>query len=154
MQSLSHKLLSLINAAAPQLSQVDDNVSLAPVRAGGWSRRQLVGHLIDSASNNHQRIVRASLQRELSFPGYDQNGNVRVQQFQNASWPMLVETFIAYNRLLAHVIAHVPEAKLQTVCRIGAELPTTLEHLARDYVKHLEQHLKVMGIEPEMPAAA
>ncbi|SEF99364.1 DinB superfamily protein [Bryocella elongata] len=154
MHSLSRKLLSLIEAAAPQLAQVDDSTTTSPVRAGGWSRRQLLGHLIDSASNNHQRIVRASLQRELNFPGYDQNGNIRVQQFQTASWAMLVDLFLAYNRLLAHVIAHIPEAKLQTVCKIGAEMPTTLEHLAKDYVKHLAHHLKLMGIEPEMPAAA
>jgi hypothetical protein len=154
MQSLSNKLLALIDAAAPQLAVVDESVSASPVRAGGWSRRQLLGHLIDSASNSHQRIVRASLQRELNFPGYDQNGNVRVQQFQSASWPLLVDLFLAYNRFLAHVIAHIPEGKLQTVCKIGAEMPTTLEHLAKDYVKHLEHHLKLMGIEPKLPAAA
>jgi len=154
MLSLSHNLLSLIEAAGPQLAQVDESVTHAPVRAGGWSHRQLLGHLIDSASNNHQRIVRASLQRELNFPGYDQNGNVRVQQFQTASWPMLVDLFLAYNRFLVHVIAHIPEAKLHTVCKIGAEMPTTLEHMAKDYVKHLAHHLKLLGIEPEMPAAA
>jgi hypothetical protein len=154
MQALSHKLLALIEVAAPQLARVDETASATPVRAGGWSRRQLLGHLIDSASNNHQRIVRASLQRELNFPGYDQNGNVRVQHFQTASWPMLLEMFLAYNRFLVHVIAHIPETKLHTICRIGAEAPITLEHLAKDYVKHLEHHLKLMGIEPRVTAAA
>lgn len=154
MLSLSHELLSLIDAAGPQLALVNDALSLSPVRAGGWSRRQLLGHLIDSASNNHQRFVRASLQRELNFPGYDQNGNVRTQQFQQASWPMLVELFLSYNRFLAHVLATLPEDKLQTVCRIGAERPTTLEALAKDYVRHTAQHLRMLGIETEAPAAA
>ena len=146
MLSLSHNLLSLIEAAGPQLAQVDESVTHAPVRAGGWSHRQLLGHLIDSASNNHQRFVRASLQPSLNFPGYDQNGNVRTQHFQSASWQMLTSLWHSYNQLLAHVIAHLPESKLDTACKIGAENPVTLKSLATDYVDHLSQHLEKMGI--------
>jgi len=85
MKALSHKLLTLVDTATPALSQVDDSLSKEPVLAGGWSRKQLLGHLIDSASNNHQRFVRASLQESLNFPGYDQNGNVRAQHFQQGA---------------------------------------------------------------------
>ena len=147
MKALSHKLLHLIDAATPVLSKVDDTTSTQPILAGGWSRKQLLGHLIDSASNNHQRFVRASLQESLNFPGYDQNGNVRAQHFQSAEWPHLVSLWSAYNRFLAHVIAHLPEKKLQTTCRIGADNPVTLEFLATDYVNHLSHHLGQMGIE-------
>jgi hypothetical protein len=147
MKALSHKLLHLIDAATPVLTQVDDPTSTQPILAGGWSRKQLLGHLIDSASNNHQRFVRASLQDSLNFPGYDQNGNVRAQHFQSADWPHLVSLWSAYNRHLAHVIAHLPEKKLQNPCRIGAENPVTLEFLATDYVNHLSHHLNQMGIQ-------
>jgi hypothetical protein len=153
-KALSNRLLTLIDAAGPIFAQVDEHQSSQPLLAGGWSRKQLLGHLIDSASNNHQRFVRASLQPSLNFPGYDQNGNVRTQQFQQASWPMLVDLFLSYNRFLAHVLATLPEDKLQTVCRIGAERPTTLEALAKDYVRHTAQHLRMLGIETEAPAAA
>jgi len=146
MKALSHKLLHLIDAATPVLSEVDDTTSTQPILAGGWSRKQLLGHLIDSASNNHQRFVRASLQESLNFPGYDQNGNVRAQHFQSAEWPHLVSLWSAYNRFLAHVIAHLPEKKLKTTCRIGADNPVTLEFLATDYVNHLSHHLGQMGI--------
>jgi hypothetical protein len=153
MHAHSHKLLALMDAAAPHLARMTDADTLECVRAGGWSYRQTLGHLIDSASNNHQRFVRASLQKELNFPGYDQNGNVRSEQFQKADWAVLVDAFTAYNRFLAHVIAHLPEDKLKTLCRIGANPPTNLEQLVRDYVRNIEQHLRSMGIEPQSAAA-
>lgn len=146
MKALSSKLLTLIDAAGPIFAQVDEPTSVQPLLAGGWSRKQLVGHLIDSASNNHQRFVRASLQPQLNFPGYDQNGNVRVQNFQHAPWSMLVSLWRSYNQFLAHVIAHLPQDKLQTACRIGVENAVTLEFLATDYVAHLSRHLSQMGI--------
>jgi hypothetical protein len=145
LKQLSHKLLQLIDTAHPVLANLDDPTSAEPIVAGGWSRKQLLGHLIDSASNNHQRFVRASLQSSLNFPGYDQNGNVRAQHFQTADWHGLVTLWTAYNRFLAHVIAHLPAAKLQTPCRIGVENPVTLEFLVNDYVTHLTHHLQQMG---------
>jgi hypothetical protein len=145
-KALSNRLLTLIDAAGPIFAQVDEHQSSQPLLAGGWSRKQLLGHLIDSASNNHQRFVRASLQPSLNFPGYDQNGNVRAQHFQSASWKVLVSLWHSYNQFLAHVIAHLPESKLDTACRIGAENPVTLKFLATDYVDHLSHHLEQMGV--------
>lgn len=116
-----------------------------PIKPGSWSRKQVLAHLIDSASNNHQRFVRASLQESLDFPAYDQDGNIRVQVPQEADWPLLVSLWTAYNRYLAHIIAHLPASKLETVCRIGAGQPVTLGFLATDYVTHLLHHLKQVG---------
>ena len=113
--------------------------------AGGWSRKQVIGHLIDSASNNHQRFVRAALQTSLDFPGYDQTGSVRVQAVQDADWQLLVALWAVYNRYLAHVIAQLPSSILETVCRIGPSDPVTLGFLATDYVVHLGHHLSQLG---------
>ncbi|MES2393092.1 MAG: DinB family protein [Acidobacteriota bacterium] len=146
MKALSQKLLQIVDSATEVLVLVDEPRALEPIHAGGWTRKQLLGHLIDSASNNHQRFVRASLQDALNFPGYDQNGNVRAQQFQQAAWEHLVSLFTSYNRFLAHVIAHLPETKLNTLCRIGADNPVTLEALATDYVAHLSHHLGQLGV--------
>lgn len=84
MKELSEELLSAIDAAEPKLRQISPTESAKPKLAGGWSPRQVLGHLIDSASNNHQRFVRASLQPSLDFPAYDQEGNVRLQAPQEA----------------------------------------------------------------------
>jgi len=145
MKELSRKLLSLIDAAEPKLRKTNAADTAKPVLAGGWSRKQLIGHLIDSASNNHQRFVRAALQASLDFPGYEQDGCVRVQAAQDADWELLVSLWAAYNRYLAHVIAHLPESKLATPCRIGSGDAVTLDFLAKDYVKHLLHHLAQIG---------
>jgi hypothetical protein len=146
MRELSEKLLIVIDAAEPRLLEVSALESTKPVLPGGWSRKQVIGHLIDSASNNHQRFVRAALQPSLNFPGYDQDGNVRVQAVQEADWSLLITLWAAYNRYLAHVIARLPDSKLETVCRIGSNEPVTLGFLATDYLTHLLHHLRQIGV--------
>jgi len=145
MKDLSKKLLGVIERAEPRLREVSSFESGKPVISGGWSRRQVIGHLIDSASNNHQRFVRAALQPSLDFPGYDQDGNVQVQAVQEADWSLLVSLWAFYNRYLAHVIAHLPASKLGTMFRVGSGEAVTLEFLARDYVTHLVHHLVQIG---------
>jgi hypothetical protein len=141
MKELSEHLTRIVNAAEPKLRKISAPGSAEPLLAGGWSRKQILGHLIESASNNHQRFVRALLQPSLEFPEYDQDGSVRVQAVQDADWELLVSLWAAYNRYLAHVLSQVPTAKLPTPCRIGTDEAITLESLARDYVTHLLHHL-------------
>src|SRR3984885_12702420 len=145
MKDLSEQLLRVVEAAEPRLREINELESANPILPGGWSRKQVLGHLIDSASNNHQRFVRAALQPSLEFPGYDQNGNVSIQAPQEADWLLLISLWAAYNRYLAHVIAHLPDSKLQTLCRIGSGEPVTLAFLASDYVAHMVHHLKQVG---------
>ena len=151
MKELSAKLISLVEAAEPRLRGMGELESAEPLRSGGWSTKEVIGHLIDSASNNHQRFVRAALQASLDFPGYDQDGSVQVQALQRASWPLLVSLWSAYNRYLAHVIANLPASKLNTVCRIGSGKAVTLSWLATDYVTHLVHHLRQIGVADSSP---
>ena len=147
-RALSVELLRVVNSAEEILRRVSAEESSAPILAGGWSRRQVIGHLIDSASNNHQRFVRASLQDSLEFPNYDQNGWARVQAREEADWPLLVALWANYNRYLAHVIARLPLAKLEVSCRIGENEPITLKLLAEDYLRHMVHHLGQIGAAP------
>ncbi len=142
MLELSSQLEDLITRTGRELALFTDSEAAEPVISGGWSRKQVLGHLIDSASNNHQRFVRALLEEELRWPGYDQVGCVRVQHFQDASWSALVELWTAFNGLLAHVLAHVPEAKRNTQCIIGDHAPMSLEQLAEDYLRHMRHHVE------------
>jgi hypothetical protein len=146
--ALSKELLRVVDAAEAALGRVSGEESSAPVLLGGWSRRQVMGHLIDSASNNHQRFVRASLQDSLEFPGYDQNGWARVQAAEEADWSLLVALWAKYNRYLAHVIAHLPTAKLEVPVRVGQDEPVTLKFLAEDYLRHMVHHLGQIGAAP------
>ena len=141
MTGLSDRLTTLVWKTKHIFDTYSDEETSEPIIAGGWSRKQIVGHLIDSASNNHQRFVRALLQDEIHLPTYDQEGNVRVQRYQEMQWGQLVGLWETYNRFLAHVLAGVPEAKLGTPCYIGNNPVMTLEELAEDYVRHMQHHL-------------
>ncbi len=141
MTNLSRRLEEIIANTEREFGEISDAAAAGRATGGGWSRKQILGHLIDSASNNHQRFVRAMLQDELHWPGYDQSGNVRVQRFQDAPWRDLVGLWAAYNRFLAHVIAGIPDAKRTTPCWIGEYPVMTLEELTADYLRHLEHHL-------------
>lgn len=145
MKDLSEKLLAVVASAEPRLRAISTNESSKPVLKGGWSRKQVLGHLIDSASNNHQRFVRACLAPSLEFPAYDQNGNIQVQAPEGADWSLLVSLWATYNRYLAHIIARLPVEKLETLCRIGSNKPVTLGFLATDYLTHLLHHLSQIG---------
>src|SRR5580698_3824709 len=140
------QLRTLVEATEPRLRQISEAESVRPALPGGWSRKQVLGHLIDSASNNHQRFVRAVLADGLEFPAYDTPGSVRVQALDSAAWPILVDLWASYNRYLAHVIRHLPDAKLEVVCRIGSNAPVSLRYLAEDYVVHLVHHLDQIGV--------
>lgn len=141
MIQLSIRLNDLIVRSEHDFAGISETEASVPAIEGGWSRKQILGHLIDSASNNHQRFVRAQLQDELRWPGYDQTGCVRVQRYQDARWKDLLGFWAAYNRFLVHVMAAVPEEKRNTPCWIGDNPRMTLEELAADYLKHLEHHL-------------
>ena len=145
MKNLSERLAGTVQSAEPILRKVSEAESTKPVLKGGWSRKQVIGHLIDSASNNHQRFVRAAPQGSLEFPGYDQDGCVRVEAVQTAPWPLLLTLWTNYNLYLAHVIAHLPADKLEAQTQIGEDAPVTLEFLAEDYLTHLLHHLGQIG---------
>jgi hypothetical protein len=140
------ELARVVDAAEIPLRRVSEEESGRPVLASGWSRKQVLGHLIESASNNHQRFVRAALADALEFPAYDTPGSVRVEAVESAGWTMLVDLWASYNRYLAHVIRHLPAAKLEVVCRIGANAPVSLRFLVEDYVRHLAHHLDQIGV--------
>jgi hypothetical protein len=146
---LSVELLRVVNSAEEILRRISAEESAAPILAGGWSRKQLLGHLIDSASNNHQRFVRASLQDSLEFPAYDQNGWSRVQAAGEVDWSLLAALWADYNRYLAHIIARLPPGKLHVPIRVGQDEPVTLKYLAEDYLRHLLHHLGQIGAAPQ-----
>ena len=109
-----------------------------------WTKKEVVGHLIDSASNNHQRFVRGQIASGQDFPGYEQEQWVRIQGYQSAQWADLIALWRAYNTHLLHVIESMTEEGQRATCRVGGGAEVTLEGLFVDYVDHLEHHLRKM----------
>jgi hypothetical protein len=145
MIELSKRLAEVVSHAERDLIGLGDADTMQPAISGGWSRKQILWHLIDSASNNHQRFVRALLQDELHAPTYEQQGCVRVQRYQELQWSELLGLWAAYNRFLAHVLAGAPDAKRATPCFIGENPVVTLEELAADYLVHMQHHLEQLA---------
>lgn len=148
MKELSKDLLRTIDFAEPKLRAISDDGSLKPALPGGWSRRELLAHLVDSAANNHIRFLRAVLESELEMNRYSQDGNIKIQSPNTAPWPLLIDLFASYNRYLAHVVAQIQGEKLSASCRIIPYEPVTLEFLAKDYLRHLLHHLAQIDIVP------
>ena len=138
---IGSRLKAEIDRAQPRLHTIAEEKASKPRSAGKWTRQQILGHLIDSAANNHQRFVRASLQGELSFPGYDQEKLVDLQKFTEMDWGFIVDFWAAYNRFLAHVLSVLPAKAAPVTCKIGNGEPATLQFIAEDYVAHLKHHL-------------
>ncbi|HYI94481.1 MAG TPA: DinB family protein, partial [Bryobacteraceae bacterium] len=82
MMELADSLTAAIARTEALFGCLSDEEASAPVRNGGWSRKQIIGHLIDSAANNHQRFVLLMLSRQVIHPGYEQAGWVKSQRYQ------------------------------------------------------------------------
>ena len=142
MKEVARQIRSLISKVEPQLSRMNyDEAGFKP-DPHKWSKKEILGHLIDSAANNHQRFVRAVNKVADRFPTYDQDEWVRIQRYDETSWSFLVTFWSAYNIHLSHIIECIPGDAESSPCNIGKEEPVTLEFLVKDYLRHLQHHLK------------
>ena len=142
MSGQNERIVRIVDREVRRFRGIKEKEAAARPAPEKWSRKEVLGHLIDSASNNHQRFVRAQLSEELVFPGYAQNDWVRVEGFAEEKWEDIVSLWGAINRHLAHIISRIPAPRLATLCRIGDNAPLTVETLIADYIKHLEHHLE------------
>jgi hypothetical protein len=134
-------LEQILADALQRLKQISEAQSEESSASGKWSRKEILGHLIDSASNNHQRFVRTQLSKEVSFPGYAQTQWVETQGYQSESWENLIQLWAGFNRHILHLISHISEDRADNHCVVGAGPPMTLRFLVEDYIRHLEHHL-------------
>lgn len=152
-----------IESAAERLRAMTEAQSEQRRAPAKWSPKEIVGHLIDSAANNHQRFVRAQFQNDLVFPGYEQERWVAAQRYQQASWPHLIELWKMYNLHLLHLVSHIPEHTLgrlhhehslhKIAWRLVSESEaTTLEYLIRDYIGHMKHHLSQIFADDATPS--
>lgn len=142
MKEIAHQLRSIIATVEPQLSRMNDDDMGHKPDPNEWSKKEILGHLIDSAANNHQRFVRAANNVAVQFPTYDPNEWVRIQRHNERPWPSLVALWSAYNNHLSHVIECIPEEAESSPCNIGKEEPVPLSFVIKDYFRHLQHHLK------------
>jgi hypothetical protein len=122
---------------------VDEALSAERPRPGAWCAREIVGHLIDSACNNHRRWIVGQSPGLAKFDGYEQNDWVSRNGYADESWSSLVALWSAYNVHLRHVVSRTPAAHLaMSAMGPDGDGPVTLGFLMQDYVGHIRHHLK------------
>jgi hypothetical protein len=157
VKSFAREFAERVRSTAAALRALSAEVAGRPLAPGKWSRQQVVGHMIDSASNNHQRFVRAQLQDSMVFPAYDQDDWVRAQHYDAAGWTELVALWESFNLHVAHVMATADanaltrarsEHNLDTIASrtVPRSDPVTLEYFMRDYVDHFDHHVKQLDL--------
>src|ERR1044072_7892394 len=138
------------NASLRLLEITDEDAGKRTEEA--WTSKQILGHLIDSAANNHQRFVRAQFTDDLAFPGYDGDQWVDAQKYDDEFWPDLIDLWRGYNLHLVRIVSIIPETVLTqqrskhplhqiAFKTVPKNESTTLEYLIRDYLDHLKHHL-------------
>jgi len=150
---LASELRAVVQGATPKLRAMTEDQAEHRPAPGKWSPKEILGHLIDSASNNHQRFVRARSTEDLRFPGYPQDDWVLAGDYVNAPWSELVALWESFNLQIARVVAHTPANVLQrerpehNLDQIAWEdvprsEPATLAYFVRDYCSHMCHHLR------------
>jgi hypothetical protein len=106
----------------------------------GWSVKEILGHLVDSVSNNHQRLARYVPKGNINYPSYDQEQCVKRADYQSFDLNQLLTLWYNYNHLLLHLIAGIPAGDMDSTVSIGDKPPVALRQLIQDYFAHMENH--------------
>ena len=133
-----------LNEVHAELFAISPALADTPWRPGGWTRKQIVGHLLDSAANNRQRFVRAATEGAYEGPGYAQDTWVAAHGYAEQSWNDLLLWWSAEHQILIAVVDRIPDERLGTWCRVGEDEPVTLGFLIEDYLRHQKHHLAQM----------
>ena len=134
------RLLHLLTFIPSKLRDIPiEAVEFKPA-SGKWSKKEILGHLIDSAANNHQRFVRIQFE-ESPHIEYAGDHWVLASHYQTMPLEDLICFWTAYNRHLSLVIERIPENAMNRLCDSGDDTPRSLGWLIVDYVNHLEHHL-------------
>ncbi len=140
MEKTLDRLAFLCNHIPGKLRSIDSNVFAHKPSIEKWSKKEIIGHLIDSAANNHQRFVRGQFD-DYPFMKYDQNKWNTCSFHQEIEAEQLINFWTVYNRQILEIVKRIPVENLKRQIEIGSE-SYTLEFVIVDYVDHMEHHLK------------
>jgi len=141
MKTIAVQIREIITNAQPRLLEISPDSATRKDSPDTWSKQEILGHLVDSALNNHQRCVRGALNVAEHFPPYDQNRWVEVQGYNEGQWEELIDVWVQCNLHLCRMLERLPEEALNNPCNIGKEAPVTLGFVIDDYLRHLNLHL-------------
>jgi DinB superfamily len=142
METISTQIREIVAATQPGLLKIPPESASRKANPDVWSKQEILGHLIDSALNNHQRFVRGALNAAENFPPYNQNRWVEIQGYNEMNWADLVDFWTQCNFHLCRMLDRLPEEALNNPCNIGKDQPVTLGFVIEDYLRHLKLHIE------------
>ena len=150
--SYHETLAEIVDLASKAIADITEDTLSFKTDSVSWSKKEILGHLIDSAINNCQRILDAQLKDDLLFDGYDQVAWVRLNDYQSREIQEVLETWESINIHIVQLVSKIPDDIMnrQTIehnfdkmsmlaLQKGEE--TNLGYLIWDYIYHIEHHL-------------
>ena len=142
----NQELLDLIGIWEARFMALDEDGVTVRRNSQNRNIKQIVGHLVDSASNNTHRIVHLQYQPSpLIFPDYANFGNndrwIAIQHYQSENWANLVQLWKYVNLHIVHIITHVNEDKLNSEWISAKGKNISLKDMIIDYLRHFKLHL-------------
>ena len=126
-------------------SLTEDELAYKPLPAK-WSKKELMGHLTDSAQNNIRRFIVAQYEDNPTIT-YNQDNWVAINNYQQWEAKDLITLWYLLNRQVIMILKNISDEASQRICRTGTS--NTIEWLAQDYIKHLKHHIhQVLNLEP------
>jgi hypothetical protein len=145
MQTLD-RFAAIVAAGAERLRAFSPEQAADRPQPGAWSKKEELGHLIDSAINNHARVIRVQREYTPALPSYQQDAWVERQGYNDRDWRELIALWSALNEHMLAATARIPSAALARTCTIAGSQPMTLEFVIEDYVDHMVHHLQHIGL--------
>jgi hypothetical protein len=145
-EPVTREIATLIEEWESRLPDLSSEVITQRKNSQNRTIKQILGHLIDSASNNVHRYVHLQYRESpLEFPNYASEGNndrwIAIQQYQTEDWEKMIRLWIYINYHLIHVIRHINPEKLGNVWIAAPGRHISLKEMVNDYLRHLKLHL-------------
>lgn len=140
------RFTAVLTAANERLRMLPPADAASRPQPGAWSKKEELGHLVDSAINNYARIIRVQMENAPALPGYQQDAWVERQGYDDRDWRELIALWSALNEHMLAAAARIPSAALARTCTIAGSQPMKLEFVIEDYVDHMVHHLQHIGL--------
>ncbi len=143
MKSTVQELDSIINQFKDRINEISDAEFAAKPLANKWSKKEVLGHLIDSAHNNLRRFICGQYETTPSKIAYDQDFWVVANTYQNTKKEDVIQLWVLMNRQISNVLLQMSESNYNKVSNVGKTETKlySLQFLAEDYVRHMKHHL-------------
>ncbi|WP_208586194.1 DinB family protein [Gracilibacillus suaedae] len=142
MQKVVEGINYWINRLAEEYNSMsEDEINKRP-SPNKWSKKEILGHLCDSAVNNMERFIKIQCEKPVYVvQSYDQDQWVTIQNYKERTTEEILNLFKALNKQIVNIVENTSNEKLSNLCDIGNNQHKTLEWLIQDYLEHMEHHI-------------